>query len=90
MQLMFADEADVEQGRNQLFYVAGAIFVATDRARALSDAIVQIRHARGFSAGDPLKFAIRNRPKHVTVNDHREAKQEVMAAAAEHGVTFCA
>lgn len=90
MQLMFVDEADVEQGRNQLFYVAGAIFVGADRARALSDAVFQIRDARGFRAGDPLKFAGRNRPEHVALDDHRDAKRDVMAAAAEHGVTFCA
>lgn len=90
MQLMFADEADVEQGRNQLFYVAGAIFVAADRARALSDAVFQIREARGFRPGDHLKFALRNRPDHVSSDDHRDAKQDVMTAAAAHGVTFCA
>ncbi|WP_312136771.1 hypothetical protein [Brevundimonas sp.] len=90
MQLMFADEADVEQGRNQLFYVAGAIFIAADRTRELSDTIFEIREARGFRAGDPLKFAVRNRPDHVSADEHRSAKQDVMAAAAAHGVTFCA
>jgi hypothetical protein len=40
--------------------------------------------------GDLLKFNTRERPRHISPEQHLEAKREVMEAAAEHGVKLIA
>jgi hypothetical protein len=46
MYLMFADEADSERGRGQLFFVYGAIFVDAARVKALHDGVEAARTCR--------------------------------------------
>lgn len=90
MFLMFADEADREQDRGQKFFVYGAIFIDSARARDLHSAVAEVRVHAGYTAGDSLKFADNTRPAAVDRDAHRAAKARVMELAIEHGVQFCA
>jgi len=91
MFMMFGDEADSEQGRNQKFFVYGAIIVPTDRVADLHAAIEGVRRAADFAPTDSLKSASRSRPKSMTPATHRNAKKSVMAVARDVGrVRFCA
>ena len=89
MHLMFGDEADHEAGRAK-FIVYGGLIVESAQATVLSGRIAEIRRQYGFQPGDPLKFATRSRPPHVTANQHTDAKQQVLAAALEVGAVFTA
>lgn len=90
MYLMFADEADREQGRGQKFFVYGAIFVEAARACELHEAIKELRVKAGYAPEDKLKFANKDRPDAVDRDAHREVKAKVMELAVEHNVQFCA
>ncbi len=87
---MFGDEADHEAGRGTKFIVYGGVMIDAANAVTLSARVQEIRQANGFGPQDPLKFASRNRPPHLTAAQHTLAKQQVLDAAAEHGALFTA
>lgn len=90
MFLMFADEADREQDRGQMYFVYGAIFVDSEQAHSLHRAIQAVRDEFGYEPSDSLKFADNTRPEGITRADHREVKARVIQLAIEHNVAFCA
>jgi hypothetical protein len=88
--LLFGDETDREQGGRAPFFIYGAIFVRVDQAAALHDAVERIRLRNGFQARDRLKFSAAELPERISRDVHREAKRQVLEAASEAGVRFCA
>jgi hypothetical protein len=88
MYLMFADEADAERGRGQKFFVYGAVFIDTKRVGQLHYGIQEIRDKFGYRATDSLKFS--GCPKHITRDEHRKVKKEIVKLARQHDVVFCA
>lgn len=79
--MMFGDEADPEQGRGQKYFVYGAVFVPTEKLRALHTEIENIRKAASLANTDSLKSASGTRPKGMTHEQHRELKSKVMTLA---------
>ena len=90
MHILFGDEPDREQGGRAQFFIYGAIFMPLNRAADLHRAVGRIRRRNGFRASDSLKFSGRTLPEWVSREAHREAKRQVLHAAADVGVQFCA
>jgi hypothetical protein len=88
--ILFGDETDREQGGRAPFFIYGAIFVPLDRAVELHGAIARIRGGNRFQAGDSLKFSGAELPERISRDVHREATRQVLEAANEAGVRFCA
>lgn len=90
MFLMFGDEADHERGRDNRFFVYGAVFIPANRAHSLHVAIEALRNQHGFQSQDSFKFATNTRPNGMDRDVHAAAKSQLMMLAAEHDVTFSA
>ena len=90
MYLLFGDETDREQGGRAPFFIYGGIFVPLDRAAELHSAVERIRLRHRFQAGDSLKFSGAELPERISRDLHRGAKRQVLEAASEAGVLFCA
>jgi hypothetical protein len=91
MYFMFGDEADVDQGRGQKFFVYGAIFVPADNMPPLHTQVERARIGAGLSNTDSLKSASKTRPNNMTFEAHRDLKKKVMSLSRNVGdVTFCA
>ena len=90
MFLMIGDEADVEQGKGQRFFIYGAIFVQADNIKVLTDEVEAIRQQAGFKATDSFKFADKSRPESVKKEAFRVAKSKVLDLAGKYGNAFCA
>jgi hypothetical protein len=89
MYLLYTDETNVNPQTSDFFAYAG-VAIPGDQAGQLSNRIDAIRAANGYRADDLLKFNTRERPVHVTPDQHRDAKQQLLAEAAGHGVKlFC-
>lgn len=90
MHCMVADEADAEQGRGQKFFIYGAIFVEQGKLKSLHEEVESARVKAKYARTDSLKFADKTRPAHVSREDHKTLKAEIVKIAAKHDVTFCA
>ena len=89
MYLLYTDETNVDPQTSDFFAYAG-VAIPGDRAGQLSSRIDAVRAANGYRADDLLKFNTRERPAHVTPEQHRDAKQQLLAEAGGHGVKlFC-
>lgn len=86
--LYLIDESNSTESPFVRFYVCAAAVIPITGAAALSTQTLQIRRAHGFQKGDPLKWATRSRPAHVTPADHLSAKAEILAALQKSGVVF--
>lgn len=81
MYLMFGDEADKDQTAGKKFFVYGAIFVPSNNIASLHNDIERLRAASGFAPTDSFKSATSSRPKGMTAEKHREAKDALMKLA---------
>jgi hypothetical protein len=88
MYLCYTDETNVDAKSD--FFIYGGIIIAPESAASLSADIDAIRKARSFKPEDDLKFTGANRPEHISPDDHKEAKAEVLRAAASRGVKLLA
>jgi hypothetical protein len=89
MHLLYTDETNVDPATSDFFAYAG-VAIQGDNAGQLSRRIDAVRAANGYGPDDVLKFNTRERPAHVTPDAHREAKRQLLAEAANHGVKlFC-
>jgi hypothetical protein len=89
LHLLYTDEVNVDPENSEFFVYAG-VAVPGENAAALSTDIENLRRSNGYVPGDLLKFNTRERPRHISPEQHLEAKREVMDAAAEHGVKLIA
>jgi hypothetical protein len=89
LHLLYTDEVNVDPENSEFFVYAG-VAVPGENAAALSTDIEKLRRSNGYVPGDLLKFNTRERPRHISPEQHLEAKREVMEAAAEHGVKLIA
>lgn len=87
MYLLYTDETNVDPATSDFFAYAG-VAIPGDQAGRLSSRIDAVRAANGYRADDLLKFNTRERPAHVTAQQHRDAKEQLLAEAANHGVKF--
>ena len=87
---MFGDESDPEYGKRSKFFLYGGIYIPARKANSLDAKIRRIRNQYGFNCDDSLKFSAIDCPKCVNREDFASAKGEVLQAALEHDVKFCA
>ena len=85
MQLLYADEVNVERDSTD-FFIYGGVIIPDDKAAELSSRVDAIRISCGYRPEDLLKFNTRERAAHITADKHKEAKKLVMEAAANCGV----
>ncbi len=89
MYLLYTDEVNMDPDSTDFFVYAG-VAILDGHARHLSAEIDTLRNDYGYRPQDFLKFNVRERPDHVSPDDHREIKREVMEAAARHQVKLFA
>lgn len=89
MYALLADEANLDP-RSAPFFVYGGIFIPVEKLGFLDARIRDIRTAAGYRPGDILKFSTSERPKHVSIQQATEAKNQVVLACLENGVRLVA
>jgi hypothetical protein len=82
MQLLYADESNMDPAGAEFFVYAG-VAIPGSRAGELSARIDDLRRTFRYGPTDRLKFNTVDRPAHVTPEQHREIKRQVMLAAGE-------
>lgn len=85
MYLLYTDESNTSAQAGKFFVYAGTC-IDSKVAAALSKDIDKIRTDHGYGPDDYIKFNTRERPKSVDANKHLSAKNELLDAAAKHGV----
>lgn len=88
MHLLYTDETNAD-GQHEFFVYAG-VSIPIDKAKALSESVQEVRVKAHYAMTDLLKFDTRSRGEFVSADEHKQAKKEVIAAAAEHGVKLFA
>jgi hypothetical protein len=87
MYLLYADESNLDPKTCDFFTYAGVI-IPPKTASKLSEDIDALRLEYKYGPDDLLKFNTRERPKHITPDEHRDIKKKVMEACARNGVKF--
>jgi hypothetical protein len=85
MYLFLVDETNKNPAPGSFFILGGLVFTP-DQVEAVHKAVQRIRTEHGYQDGDSFKFQTAARPPHVTVEQSREAKEQVIAALGEAGV----
>jgi len=78
MHLLLTDETNVTPGTGAEFFACGGLIIHLDRVPDMDRGIADIRDAQGYGSEDDLKFDTRERPSHVTIEQAREAKRQVV------------
>lgn len=86
--LCVSDETNQRPSDDSLFFIYGGLFIPIDKLTELDGLVSTARVDNGFSAEDTLKFDTRSRPPHVSVEQHRKAKNAVLEGSFELGVRF--
>ena len=89
MYLLYTDEANINPVEEN-FFIYGGVSIPGEEAGPLSERICTIRADLGYKPTDLLKFNTTQRPEHISPEDHREAKRQLILAAAKHGVRLFA
>lgn len=68
------------------FFLYGGLVLTDEQVVEVHAAITRIRLQYGYRAGDSLKFQTSSRPAHVSIEDARSAKDDVLRALETIGV----
>jgi hypothetical protein len=90
MYILLADETNLQPGRNSRFFIYGGLFMSIENLSSLHILVDQIRQKAGYEPDDELKFSTRARPKHVTEDACKDAKQAVIQACCDLDCHFTA
>ncbi|WP_412168715.1 hypothetical protein ACLUS2_005925 [Curtobacterium flaccumfaciens pv. flaccumfaciens] len=85
MYLFLVDETNKNPVHGNFFILGGLVFTP-EQVAAVHQAVQRIRAEHGYQDGDSFKFQTAARPPHVTVEQSRQAKEQVIAALGEAGV----
>lgn len=85
MYWLLTDETNVDPAQGA-FFIYGGLVMNDEQLCQLHQQVKEIRANRGYRPGDSLKFQLAARPEHVTQEQARLAKQEVLQAAERVGV----
>lgn len=88
MYLLLTDETNLPSDSDAKFFAYGGLFFDVDKLPALDAAIEAIRNRNGYGPSHELKFETHAKPKHVTVDQARAAKEAVLEACIGIGATF--
>ena len=80
MYLLYTDEVNVDPENSEFFVYAG-VAISGEKAPEFSTDIEKLRRRHGYGPGDLLKFNTRERPAHISREQHLDAKRELMEAA---------
>ena len=86
--IYLVDESNLAPNAHVRFYVCGAMALPIDRLPALNEAVRGIRSDCGYAPEDSLKWQTAGRPAHVSVNQHREAKNRVLELPSDLHLRF--
>lgn len=89
MYLLYTDEVNVDPDNSE-FFIYGGVSIYAGQAPSLSNTIDELRKQFGYRPGDQLKFNTRERPTHISPDDHKEIKRRVVEAAVQHDVRLFA
>lgn len=85
MHWFLVDETNRDYAADHFFIVGGLVF--TEEQIELVDAAVrEVRATYGYRSGDSLKFDTNGRPAHITPQQHRDAKQDLIQRLRDIGV----
>jgi hypothetical protein len=85
MHLLYTDEVNIDPASSNFFIYAG-VSIADENAGPLSKEIDSLRAKYSYRPEDILKFNTRERPIHISPEDHRNIKREVLEAGARNNV----
>ncbi|MCP3797952.1 hypothetical protein NLX83_01645 [Allokutzneria sp. A3M-2-11 16] len=90
MYYLVTDETNLEQSGASKFFIYGGLILSSKQMIEVTDAISGIRDKYGYRPHDQLKFDTNCRPAHVSIDDAKLAKNEVILACHASGVHFIA
>ena len=97
MLLAFLDECNPEPNNQHSpenrFLIFGVTLIDSSVSLEFNEGVDEIRQQHGFNRTDKLKYALADKPDHVTNEQHREAKAAVLELAARLNVKtilYCA
>jgi hypothetical protein len=85
MHLLYTDEVNIDPASSDFFIYAG-ISISGKNAGPLSKEIDSLRAKYSYRSEDILKFNTRERPNHISAEEHRDIKREVLEAAVRQEV----
>ncbi len=88
--LLYSDETNKEQSKTSKFFIYGVIFMPLERLFELHTMVNQVRKEYGFKRKDVFKFDTNSKPKYITSEIHRLAKDAVLIGSATLGLKFVA
>jgi hypothetical protein len=89
MHVLFGDETNTQAARDVEFFIYGGLILSDEQVAEVHEGVRGIRYDLGLGHREPLKFG-GPRPKHVSADDHRQAKQEVLELLDEVDAVFLA
>jgi len=88
MHVLLTDETNLPTDAQAKFFAYGGLFFDLDKLPELDAAVDKIRQETGYQPGDELKFETNARPKYVSIEQARVAKEQVVQACVDIGATF--
>jgi hypothetical protein len=85
MYTFLVDETNKDAGQGEFFIVGGLVF-REDQVSDVHAAVARQRRLAGYRPGESFKFETNSRPAHVTIEQHREAKRELISDLSDLGV----
>ena len=86
MHTFLVDETNKGTKRRDLFFIVGGLVFTPAQANAVHDLVLGIRRKYKYAALVKFKFDTNERPAHLTIEQARDAKNEVLKGLDELGV----
>lgn len=86
MYFFVTDETNVEKSKDSKFFIYGGLIFSQAQLADVSRSIEEIRGEYGFQDFDQLKFDTNCRPKHISIEGYKNAKNAVIEACAKFNV----
>ena len=90
MHYLIADETNVNASTDADWFIYGGLMVSAEQLKTLHKSIAAVREKYAYSPEESLKFNTKERPSHISHNDHAKVKSEVISNCNEIGVKFVA
>lgn len=88
MYIMFTDETNKEPTKDAKFFVYGGLLFPIDQLFKLGVKIAQIRNTAGYNSTDEFKFNTHSKPGHVSKENFKKAKDDVLELCSKLGCKF--
>jgi hypothetical protein len=88
MYYFVTDETNVTPSNSAEFFIYGGLALSDEQLSKIHEDIRLIRERYGFQPSDSLKFDTNTRPEQVSIQDHTNAKNDVIEACYEAGAKF--